>query len=142
MGHGPSPAKRAEWRRRLRRFVPAVETVAEFCDREGVSVASFYHWRRVLKGRTAGARNAIPGGGAKSREPVSRLSFVPVEITPVATTVAFPASPLAGPDASSTSRIEVLLPNGVRLLVPCDVPAAIRTVVAALADGAQEARPC
>jgi hypothetical protein len=118
MRRGPIPAKTAEWRRRLRAFERCDETVAEFCDREGVSDASFYHWRRVLS-------------AAATRETAPRVSFLPVEIAP---------SPTA--EGNSDARVEVLWPGGVRLLIPCDAPAAIRTVVAALTDGAGEAPAC
>ena len=36
------------WRERLRRFPRSGLTVARFCDEEGVSVASYYAWRRRL----------------------------------------------------------------------------------------------
>jgi hypothetical protein len=36
------------WRERLRRYASSSFTVAEFCRREGVSVANFYYWRRRL----------------------------------------------------------------------------------------------
>lgn len=148
MGRGPSSAKLAEWRRRLRGFRPALETVAEFCDREGVSVASFYHWRRVLKTAASSRSTAAVGAagnetarGAAAREAIPAMSFVSVEIDPPAASPArvpesIPPISDAASEAASADRIEVLLPNGVRLLVPCDAPAAIRTVVAALADGA------
>jgi len=43
------------WRERLRRFRGTMETVAEFCRRERVSMAAFYQWRRKLS----------PGGGVR-----------------------------------------------------------------------------
>lgn len=41
----------AQWRDLLGRFEPETETVAEFCEREGVCPASFYRWRSRLVGR-------------------------------------------------------------------------------------------
>jgi putative transposase len=39
------------WRERLARFAGGRQTVAAFCRREAVSVATFYHWRaRLLTG--------------------------------------------------------------------------------------------
>jgi hypothetical protein len=38
----------AVWGERLRRYERAGQTVAEFCRHEGVSVPSFYQWRKQL----------------------------------------------------------------------------------------------
>jgi hypothetical protein len=45
--------KLAEWRERFERFSSCGLAVARFCAQEHVSVASFYHWRKMLghKGR-------------------------------------------------------------------------------------------
>jgi len=42
------PRKAAAWQRRLQRLTAAGTTVAEFCDREGVSISAFQYWRRRL----------------------------------------------------------------------------------------------
>jgi hypothetical protein len=42
MARSSDPAKAAQWRRRLERFGSSGVSVARFCRREGVSVASFY----------------------------------------------------------------------------------------------------
>jgi hypothetical protein len=63
-------------------------TVVAFCEREGVSTASFYNWRRRLDDQD------------RSREP-DRPAFVPV-------TVAVRPSPW----------IEILLPTDVTIRVP------------------------
>lgn len=47
MGRAES-GKAAVWRERLRRFRASGMTVARFCEVEGVSVPSFYQWRRKL----------------------------------------------------------------------------------------------
>lgn len=41
-------AKALEWRRRFDRYREAGATVERFCDRERVTVAAFYYWRKVL----------------------------------------------------------------------------------------------
>ena len=41
--------KDAEWRKRLKRFGRSGLTVARFCKAEGVSVASFFYWRKKLE---------------------------------------------------------------------------------------------
>jgi transposase len=64
-GRRPDLATRHRWQQRLEHFRRSGLTVADFCDREGLSVASFYAWKRRLA--------ADPGP-----EPVPR--FVPVRI--------------------------------------------------------------
>ena len=46
-------ATRRLWAERLERFGRANQTVAQFCAAEGVSVPSFYVWKRTLAGGTA-----------------------------------------------------------------------------------------
>ena len=45
-------ATRQLWVERLERFGRANQTVAQFCAAEGVSVPSFYVWKRTLAERT------------------------------------------------------------------------------------------
>ena len=45
----PDPKLAALWGTRLERFEHSQLTVAEFCEVESVSVASFYQWRRKLE---------------------------------------------------------------------------------------------
>lgn len=49
MARFPDPAARRLWRQRLRRFEQSRLTIAAFCQTEGVSPASFYYWRRILR---------------------------------------------------------------------------------------------
>ena len=125
MSRGLDLARRELWRRRLREFERGTVTVAEFCRREGVSQAAFYQWRRKLAA-TAAELNAVRAG-----EPVSALSFLPVEIT-----------------GGARSVIEVLLPNGARVLVPGGEHEALRIAIAAAggfpaaAGVAKETQPC
>ena len=60
------------WQQRLGRFAAAGLSVREFCDREGVSQASFYKWRRRLP---EAARPASPQG---------KPAFQPVRLTTAA----------------------------------------------------------
>jgi hypothetical protein len=53
----------AKWRRRLEEFERAGTPAARFCESEGVSLASFYHWRRRL---------ASSDGAAGAKTPRSR----------------------------------------------------------------------
>jgi hypothetical protein len=49
------PVKEAVWRDRLMRFDAAGLTVAAFCQGEGITPASFYHWRAEVRRRDAEA---------------------------------------------------------------------------------------
>ena len=108
MRRGPDAAKLELWRRRLREFERGTETVAAFCRRVSVSVATFYGWRRRVA-HWAENRSAKPGrfpcnhsmNGAVAVPP---LSFLPVEVT-----------------TQPPSTIEVVFVGGTRVLVPsCD----------------------
>jgi transposase len=48
-GRRPDPVTRHVWQQRLQRFERSGLTVPAFCDREGISPASFYAWRRRLQ---------------------------------------------------------------------------------------------
>jgi len=69
MGNGrrPDPAVRQLWLQRLQRYQRGGLSVTDFCDRERISVASFYAWRRRL-------HNAAPAG--------TTPGFVPVRVVP------------------------------------------------------------
>jgi hypothetical protein len=56
-----------EWRGRLARHAKSGLTVARFCDREDIAVATFHYWRRKC------------GGEAATPEP-TRPQFTPVEV--------------------------------------------------------------
>jgi hypothetical protein len=45
----PDPTTELRWQQRLQRFRNSGLTVTAFCDREGISAASFYVWRRRLQ---------------------------------------------------------------------------------------------
>ncbi len=47
-GRRPDPSARRLWQERLERFRHSGLTTSAFCDREGISPASFYAWRRRL----------------------------------------------------------------------------------------------
>ena len=124
MSRAPDLVKREGWRRRLRSFDRGTTTVEEFCWREGVSVAAFYQWRRKLADATGIVTTASRGRKTTSRRTAPHPGFVPVEITG---------------QSPASSCIEVLLPGGSRLLVPCHEQQAIRTVIAALTDASATA---
>jgi hypothetical protein len=85
----------------------------------GVSDAAFYQWRRKLASAAA-----EPNSPASS---VPALSFLPIEIT--------------GRD-DQLARIEVVFPNGTRVLVPGRDHTALGAIIAALAGSYRETGSC
>lgn len=65
-----------QWMERLDRFGYSGQTVAEFCQAEGVSQSSFYDWKKKLVGGNRGR------GGRTSRGRKSKSVFKPVQVTP------------------------------------------------------------
>jgi hypothetical protein len=84
-------AKRRSWSEHLRRFSRSRLTVTEFCEAEGVSVPSFYLWRKKISSRGQQGR-------AQPKQP-ARQSFVPLQI-------------------GATAQVEIHLPNGARVCLP------------------------
>jgi hypothetical protein len=113
-------SKRQVWQQRLQRFEQCEFTVSAFCQAEGVSVASFQQWRRILGHHPVARRSA-------RQTSTSRQAFLPVEIV-------------------GTAAIEIHLPNGARLTVPAGDLAALEAAVAAAgrlpAAASPEAKPC
>ena len=97
-GRRPDPATPRLWQQRLDRFRKSGLAVAHFCEREGISTASFYAWRRRLQA------DAAPSAGDDPR-------LVPVRlVTPP------PSAP-----------VELLLPSGVIVRLSSDTdPAWLR----------------
>ena len=116
MARVPDPAVHQAWMRRFREFRQGNASVAEFCRLAGVSVAAFYQWRRKLRPESEPSTTAVP------RE-TSRIQFVPIELT-------------AGP------RLEVHLPSGARVFVPCHDSEVIRAVITAAAGELRENESC
>ncbi len=83
-------AVRQTWAERLARFAAAGLTTAQFCAAEGVSVASFYLWKRRL------AAQDLPAGPELSR-PEAGPRLLPVRL------------------AGQTPAIELVLPGGAVL---------------------------
>lgn len=58
MPKAPNSQLAQQWSDRLRRFERSSLTVAEFCQLEGYSVASFYQWCRRLRAGQAAEHSA------------------------------------------------------------------------------------
>jgi hypothetical protein len=135
MGRERNAAQWEAWRRRLEEFDRGTATVAEFCQRLGVCVATFYQWRRKLK-PTARAESRLDSGTVESppdtvatgRETKGHRKTQPFRFLPVA--------------ISAASQVEVLLTGGTRLLIPSHDAQAIRTVLTTLLQEDRENRPC
>ena len=111
MGRRPDAGIRAAWRKRLKRFSRSGLTVARFCGGEGVSVASFYHWRKKL-------------GQAALRRCASGRPGVFRQVTVI------PAAPVV---ISSASSVSIRLPCGTRIEVDAEHLDAVRAVVGEVA---------
>ncbi len=67
MSRGLSRDKMEEWTDRFRRFEQSNQTVARFCQDEGVSQPSFYSWKKKL-------REFTPASGGSQFQPVHLTS--------------------------------------------------------------------
>ena len=102
-----------EWRARLARYRQWGGSIGQFCEREGVTAATFYQWRRKLD-----------EGSAE----VSRQRRPMVETAPQFLAVRI----------EQAEPVELELPNGVKVRVPVG---AGRTLEAVLAAAARCAAP-
>ena len=92
-----------EWRGRLERYRLSSRTIAEFCIVEGVSVSSFYYWRKKLDHASASER--IPS--------ILRTDFVPVQLV-----------------MSGSANVIVQLPGGTRFEIPMSDSEAFERAIA------------
>ena len=112
----PPPHSRAGarqlWAERLARFSDSGLRPAEFCAAEGVSLPSFYSWKRRLN-----AESRSPAAGQNGdTQPGPRL--LPVRL------------------AAAAGAVELVLPSGAVLRIPPGSDLAfVRSLVAALGDG-------
>jgi hypothetical protein len=118
MGRRVDDGKRVEWIERLRRRKESGLTVAMFCEWEGVSVATFYHWQKKLRvEKSEGRSAAVIAPPTKSIPSLPKASFLPVRITQ------------PSPARSAAPGIEIRLANGVRIFVPSSDANTIQTVI-------------
>jgi hypothetical protein len=86
------------WRRRLRQQPNSGLTIHQFCQREGLSTATFHSWKRRLALRATSSTNFSSGDSA----------FVPVILPP---------APKSQPD-DPADLVTIQLANGGRILLP------------------------
>ncbi|HKB36244.1 MAG TPA: hypothetical protein VKD72_07300 [Gemmataceae bacterium] len=94
MPRRPDPVTARLWQQRLQRFAHAERSVADFCDQEGISPASFYSWKRRLN--------------APSRSPAAEQNL-DTQPGPRWLPVRLP---------TAVAAVELVLPSGVVLRVP------------------------
>lgn len=102
MSRGSDGEKGKAWRERFRRYGKSTLSVGDFCREEGVSVPTFYHWRKKLT------------PAPRRRQPGKRHAFRPVMVT------------------ASVAALSVRLPGGAELEVPRENLDTVRAVVAEL----------
>jgi hypothetical protein len=92
------PVLESLWRRRLRQQPRSGLTIPQFCQREGVSAATFHSWKRRLALRATSATPFSSGGS----------TFVPVIVPPAVPSRSHGAADL----------VTFQLPNGGQILLP------------------------
>jgi transposase len=108
-GRRPDPKLRALWEKRLCHFEQSGLAASTFCSNHGLSLPSFYAWRRRLRcSHPASTPSAAPAAEAEPR-------FVPISLLPAPT------------------PIELVLPTGTVVRVPpgCDL-AFVRSLLESL----------
>ncbi len=115
------------WRGHLADRAASQLTIRDYCAEHGLSEPSFYGWRREIARRDRAALRSM------ARQPVAagdKADFIQLEVRPSAATAPVP--------------IEIVLPDGSRVLVPDtatsdQLQAVLRALRAASGEGP---RPC
>jgi len=99
------------WRLVLDEHLQSGMTVRDFCQEEGVSVPSFYAWRRKIKKRDAEPiRDEIKQRDAEEADnAVDNRRLIPVDV------VGPPREHLSGSKGASLPLLEVVTPSGFTL---------------------------
>lgn len=104
------------WRNRLRRCQGSLETVADFCRRERVSVAAFYQWKRKLsldgdQRKMNGDDDRVLTTAARvTRSRRSQPQFIELVVPAQPATM---AATISNGMPLSAGCVEIRLPNGV-----------------------------
>jgi hypothetical protein len=99
-------AKRALWQDRFSKFRESKQTVVQFCEATGCSVANFYCWKKKIDA------SSNPGGVTQPGTKRRQRSFVPVLVS-----------------RPSSVSVSVELPSGSIVRIPCDADNALRVVL-------------
>jgi len=114
--------RRRMWQQRLERFQGSGLTVVGFCQRENVSVASFYYWAKRI-GTTESDGSPMPRGG-RDRSGTGRAGRVTRERS----------SPRAVRGKEYAARIHFRWGANARVSIPADCLDALRCLAQCLAD--------
>lgn len=113
MSRVSDPALRLQWQRRLRKFQVFHGSVRQFCQLQGVSVASFYQWRAKLTEE----RNSTNSNTSAAAQDSNSPHFVPLQL--VQPTM---------PHALST-HAAIVLAGGTRIELPNDDSPVLHAVI-------------
>ena len=120
MSRGSNPAKVQEWTDRLLRFQNSAVKVARFCEGEGVSAPSFYHWKRKLRDRLPPQSPATKPGRAAQAKQTSRRRVIPTNQRSSFQKVQLVSS--TTPEVSHPA-LAVCLSGGIQVQVADNLPA-------------------
>jgi hypothetical protein len=118
---------RKTWRNRIDRQQRSGQTIAQFCQQEGISTPSYYQWKRKLQGEQP-ARQKRATTRRKAKVPKRRQAK---ETIP---SVSSPFVQLPMPAPPSCPWIEVVLSEGTIVRLPQQNLAALKAVLGALGN--------
>lgn len=110
------------WRERIEWQQQSGITVAECCEAEGVSAASFYRWKKLLTAPQRVAKDQRPRPKQQIADWVSgsierSSEFVPITVREGSAN----SSPVHGSASDNRSSVRIELPNGVVIHVGGDL---------------------
>jgi hypothetical protein len=113
MSRVSDPALRLRWQRRLRKFQTFHGSVRRFCDAEGVSVASFYHWRQKLNDDPVATTSDAP----TAAKDIRAAQFVPLQLVQQTTRHAPP------------THVAIVLAGGTRIELPSEDSPVLQAII-------------
>ena len=115
------------WRNRIDRQRRSGQTVAQFCQQEGVSTPNYYRWKRKLQEEQLARRKRATT--RRKAKPAKRR-----QVKTAAPSVNPPFVQLPLPSPPSCPWIEVVLSEGTIVRLPQQNLAALKTVLSALGN--------
>ena len=111
-----------DWRERIEWQQQSGITVAECCEAEGVSAASFYRWKKLLTESQRIAADQPPRPKQQiaawvSGSPERSSEFVPITVRQCSAN----SGPVHGSASDNRSSVRIKLPNGVVIHVAGDL---------------------
>ena len=115
----PNSARIHLWLERLNRQAASPLTVADFCEREGVSFPSFYQWKRRLSPRVESTsthrQSRRPSRGNPAVAPQPRFTELVLSAAPATASASLPSVSLPSVSLPSVSLPSVSLPGGITI---------------------------